>query len=613
MKANKKILLIIALMLIVITFVIMAIVAINFRDYAYGSAEEKSKIIAEIVRDGLTAHMMNNIMDKRSFFLQNISNSKDVEKLWIVRSQNVIEQFGEGLGSEKARDEIDKKVLDTGESIRDIEESTSGVSLRISIPYIASSYGSPNCLDCHNAKEGDVLGAISMEFDISDIRVLGAVTIFKILGTSVIFLLFGILLTNYLIKPYVSILESLKAVIEKPYQGDFTHRVEVTKNHEAGEVAKWLNTLIEKFQSTLGAIEHNISLFIPHNIISTKDPLEQSKEAIEELADIYRFKKTIELDKDKIDIYDRLFFILKNKFKINHFGFYEVDFVKGIRRLMYITKGQSCCEGISDEHINNCRAQRTDAEVSSDEFSFLCPNFECKDLHYFCIPFKINAEVGIVISITTKSEEKLQKIKKMKPLLDSYLEAVKPVLESRILMEILKESSLRDGLTGLYNRRFLEEFIDKATSQALRSNISYGVLMLDIDFFKMVNDTYGHDVGDVVIRGLANTIKTCVRQSDLPIRFGGEEFVILLHNTSEEGTLIVANKIRNHFSEQKFIASGKTFQKTLSVGVSMFPENADSLWKCIKFADISLYKAKEDGRNRVIQFESSMFPDGKDY
>ena len=68
-----------ALMLIVITFIIMAIVAINFRDYAYQSAEEKSKIIAEIVRDGLTAHMMNNIMDKRSFFLQNISNSKDVD------------------------------------------------------------------------------------------------------------------------------------------------------------------------------------------------------------------------------------------------------------------------------------------------------------------------------------------------------------------------------------------------------------------------------------------------------------------------------------------------------------------------------------------------------
>lgn len=600
-------------MLIVITFVVMAIVAINFRDYAYQSAEEKSKIIAEIVRDGLTAHMMNNIMDKRSFFLQNISNSKDVDKLWIVRSQNVIEQFGEGLGSEKPRDNIDKDVLKTGNSIKEIEESTSGVTLRISIPYIASSYGSPNCLDCHNAKEGDVLGAISMQFDISDIRVLGAVTILKILGTSVIFLLFAILLTNYLIKPYVSILESLRVVIEKAYKGDFTHRVSVHKNHEAGEVARWLNTLIEKFQGTLGTIEHNISLFIPHNTISNKDPLEQSKEVIEELADIYRFKKTIELDKDKIDIYERLFFILKNKFKITNFAFYEVDFIKGTRKLIYISKGQSCCEGIADEDISECRAQRTDAEVSSDEFSFLCPNFECKELNYFCVPFKINSEVGIVISITTKNEDELQRIKKSKQLLDSYLEAVKPVLESKILMDILKESSLRDGLTGLYNRRFLEEFIDKATSQALRSNISYGVLMLDIDFFKMVNDTYGHDVGDVVIRGLANSIKSCVRQSDLPIRFGGEEFVILLHNADEEGTVIVAEKIRNHFAEQKFIASGKTIQKTLSVGVSLFPENADSLWKCIKFADIALYKAKEDGRNKVIQFENSMFPDGKEY
>ncbi len=613
MKANKKIVLIMALMLIVITFIIMAIVAINFRDYAYQSAEEKSKIIAEIVRDGLTAHMMNNIMDKRSFFLQNISNSKDVDSLWIVRSENVINQFGEGFGSEKPRDELDMAVLKTGESMKTIEETSNKVLLRISIPYTASSYGSPNCLDCHNAKEGDVLGAISMEFDISAIRILGGITILKILGTSIIFLFFAILITNYLIKPYLSILEHLRVVIEKAYRGDFSHRVKISGDNEAGEVAKWFNTLIEKFQDTLGAIEQNISLFIPHNTVSNKDPLVQSKEVIEELADIYRFKKTIELDKDKMDIYERLFFVMKNKFKIDNFAFYEVDLVKGTRKLIHITEGKSCCEGIADEDVSECRAQRTNAEVSSEEFNTLCPSFKCEKVNYFCIPFKINAEVGIVISITTKNCEQLQEIKKSKQLLDSYLEAVKPVLESKILMEILKESSLRDGLTGLYNRRFLEEFIDKATSQALRSNITYGVLMLDIDFFKMVNDTYGHDVGDIVIRGLANTIKTCVRQSDLAIRFGGEEFVILLHNTSEEGTMLVADKIRTQFAGQKFIASGKTLQKTLSVGVSMFPENADSLWKCIKFADVALYKAKEDGRNRVIKFDLELSPEMKDY
>ena len=77
--------------------------------------------------------------------------------------------------------------------------------------------------------------------------------------------------------------------------------------------------------------------------------------------------------------------------------------------------------------------------------------------------------------------------------------------------------------------------------------------------------------------------------------------------------MLVADKIRTQFAGQKFIASGKTLQKTLSVGVSMFPENADSLWKCIKFADVALYKAKEDGRNRVIKFDLELSPEMKDY
>jgi diguanylate cyclase (GGDEF)-like protein len=595
----------------------MGIVAINFRDYAYQNLEDKSKIIAEIVRDGLTAHMINGVMDKRSFFLQNISNSKDVESLWIVRSETVVQQFGEGYSSEHPRDDIDRDVLKEGETYRKIDETSQKVSLRVSVPYIASSYGNPNCLDCHNAKEGDVLGAISMTFDISDIRQLGAFTIAKILGTSVLFLILVMFATNYLIKPYLTTLESVRKVIQKAFQGDFSHRVTISKSRsdEAGEVARWLNTLFDKFQDTLGTIDHNISLFIPHNYVKTADPLEQSKLVIEELADIYKFKKTIELDRDKGIIYDRIFFVLKEKFKIKDFAFYEVNYSQNIRKLVYITQGRSCCEGIPDSDIKECRAYRTDAEVLSDEFHRLCPHFESGDreLHYFCTTFKINTEVGIIISATTDSLDELERIQKAKPLLDNYLEAAKPVLESKILMDILRESSLRDTLTGLYNRRFLEEFIDKATSQAIRSNISYSIMMIDIDFFKMVNDTYGHDVGDIVIRALGKVISSDIRNSDLAIRYGGEELVILLHNATEEGTMKVAEKIKKDFGDQKFKGGTETFQKTLSIGVSMFPSDADSIWKCIKFADIALYKAKEGGRNKILKFDTKMFPNGQDY
>lgn len=180
-------------------------------------------------------------------------------------------------------------------------------------------------------------------------------------------------------------------------------------------------------------------------------------------------------------------------------------------------------------------------------------------------------------------------------------------------MDKLRDSSLRDGATHLYNRRFLEEFIDKTTEQALRSHLTYSILMIDIDYFKMVNDTYGHDSGDIVIKTLAEILQQNVRKADLPIRYGGEEFLVLLHNTTPEGALQVAQKIRTAFAAKKYQFGSDSVEKTLSIGISHFPSDADSIWKVIKFADLALYEAKHTGRNRVIEFEPRLFSGGDSF
>jgi diguanylate cyclase (GGDEF)-like protein len=192
------------------------------------------------------------------------------------------------------------------------------------------------------------------------------------------------------------------------------------------------------------------------------------------------------------------------------------------------------------------------------------------------------------------------------PSIKNYFEAAKAVIESRTLMDKLRDSSLRDGATRLYNRRFLEEFIDKSSEQALRSNISYAILMIDIDYFKMVNDTYGHDSGDIVIKTLAEILQENIRKADLAIRYGGEEFLILLYNTTPEGAVQVAEKIRTRFNEKKYHFGNDTVEKTLSIGVAHFPSQADSIWKVIKYADLALYEGKNTGRNRVIEFQANM-------
>jgi diguanylate cyclase (GGDEF)-like protein len=175
------------------------------------------------------------------------------------------------------------------------------------------------------------------------------------------------------------------------------------------------------------------------------------------------------------------------------------------------------------------------------------------------------------------------------------------------LTEILKISSTTDALTGLYNRKYLDEYIDKALSQAKRNETTYGILMIDIDFFKMVNDTYGHDVGDKALKMLSKILKDNIREADTAFRFGGEEFLVLLYQCEEHMVKTIANKIRLAFEKSPIQSNtNASFYKTLSVGASMFSKDSDSMWKCIKFADIALYAAKDSGRNCVKLFEPAM-------
>ncbi|MDQ7068147.1 MAG: GGDEF domain-containing protein [Sulfurimonas sp.] len=174
-------------------------------------------------------------------------------------------------------------------------------------------------------------------------------------------------------------------------------------------------------------------------------------------------------------------------------------------------------------------------------------------------------------------------------------------------MSKLRDTSLRDAMTGLYNRRFLEEFIDTLMSQATREKNSYSVMMLDVDFFKMVNDTYGHDIGDKVIVEIGKLLLGSIREADLAIRYGGEEFIIMLHNASKEGALQVAQKIHQAFAALVFeVGNGETIHKTLSIGIARFPEDGDTIWKCIKYADTALYVAKTTGRNKIVEYTKEM-------
>ncbi|MEN8303966.1 MAG: GGDEF domain-containing protein [Campylobacterota bacterium] len=608
MQTKLRLLFTVTILLLTLGIATIINVSLNFREYSIDSAIEKSKMTARIVQDGLTAHMVNGIMDKRGFFLKEISTNDEIKSLWIVRSENVIKQYGKGYNDETPRDEIDKTVLKSGESVKEVVENADDIVLRMTIPYKATeNLNTPNCLSCHDVKHGDTLGAISMEFDITNMRNSGMITILKILGINIIFIIIVLILLNYYVTPYMKLFTNLQEGITKAYSGDFTHKFETTVTGDGKNIVEQMNTLFHKMQNTFGDIKYNLATFIPQGCVASSDPLHEAKTIIGELSDIYKFKKTIELDPSKEIVYSRVIDVLKSKYDIKHFAFYELNNVTAKRELIYISDGTSICFDEADIDSSLCRAHRTKTDVISTEFENLCKSCESADFEYICLPFSINKDNSLILSMTSRSAKDISKINSVLPSIKNYLEAAKPVIESKILMEKLRDTSLRDGMTGLYNRRFLEEFIDKVMKQAKRSNEKYSVLMLDVDFFKAVNDTYGHDIGDNVIKEIAKVIKENIREADLAIRYGGEEFVVLLHNANNEGTMQVANKIHAAFAAVVFdVGNGESMQKTMSIGISNFPNDGDTIWKCIKFADTALYVAKTTGRNKIVEYTDEM-------
>ena len=163
----------------------------------------------------------------------------------------------------------------------------------------------------------------------------------------------------------------------------------------------------------------------------------------------------------------------------------------------------------------------------------------------------------------------------------------------------LEELAYTDPLTGLSNRRFFLEEMKRVIETARRYREPLSIMMLDVDNFKRINDEYGHDVGDMILKQLAEVIRKNTRSSDIAARFGGEEFIVALPKTDERGALMVAERIRQEFKKSKVQVDGKEIGTTVSIGIASFEEGYD-LDRLIKEADEALYEAKRTGKDKVV-------------
>ena len=210
-------------------------------------------------------------------------------------------------------------------------------------------------------------------------------------------------------------------------------------------------------------------------------------------------------------------------------------------------------------------------------------------------------------------------IQDLKVRAEAYDFVLRPVIESELknrLENLMKISSLKeevhlvsstDELTGLYNRKYVHERLEAELSRAKRYGFKLSCLLIDIDFFKVINDMYGYDWGDVLLKRIAEMLQTLIRKEDILTRYGDEEFLIVLPNTDEENAFIFAERFRRDVEKMAFIPDKEeeAHPITISGGIASYPflenveENANTL---IRYSEHALYNAKKRGKNKIVQF-----------
>ncbi|HAT2097018.1 TPA: diguanylate cyclase [Legionella pneumophila] len=224
---------------------------------------------------------------------------------------------------------------------------------------------------------------------------------------------------------------------------------------------------------------------------------------------------------------------------------------------------------------------------------------EQPELSLLCVPLMAQNDIYGLLYL----EVGLEFDENQQLLITAFAELTALALANVRLRENLRYQSIRDPLTGLYNRRYLEDFLFKQLHQAERTKASFAILMLDLDHFKKINDTFGHNAGDLVLKELGQILNSDIRLGDIAARYGGEEFVLLLYDIDAQAAKMKAENLRSAISNlQVKYGAQPVGQITASIGISVYPDDAKSPAEVIEAADKALYQAKNKGRNKVILF-----------
>ncbi|MFO0754300.1 MAG: diguanylate cyclase [Thermodesulfovibrionales bacterium] len=245
--------------------------------------------------------------------------------------------------------------------------------------------------------------------------------------------------------------------------------------------------------------------------------------------------------------------------------------------------------------------------MDSSDRGMRCPHVaDALQAGYICVPLTAQGETMGLLHLRFGAqwlhppEEMREQRKAVEKLVEAVAESIALSLANFRLRETLFEQSTHDSLTTLCNRRSMDELMERELHRMARKGQTMGIIMLDIDHFKSFNDVYGHKAGDMLLRELGFFLKRSIREEDYACRYGGEEFVIILPETTPEQGRFRAEQVRKRFKEVRFHYEGKIMPPvTLSLGVAFFPQHGATAGELLRAADAALYRAKAEGRDRV--------------
>ncbi|WP_428743743.1 putative bifunctional diguanylate cyclase/phosphodiesterase [Sulfurimonas sp.] len=503
----------------------------------------------------------------------------------VYRGEKVEKLFG-SIEQGKINDDI-QKVFDTKTKL----SKTQNNKTEIYTPIIAKQ----ECMQCHiNAQTGDVLGVVSVEYDFSDIIESSKKKhlLFFIFILPIMFVVVYIISILFLNKINLSLNAFQKKINDVNSVKDFKNLTIVKDKNsfkEFDQIFDDLDTLSKKLKDI--AVDKDILEFevkLLDKMVITSDVIKDWKDYIKDLLHEIHFVLPvyclITIFKTEDEQYEvEVFWYGKPNVKLmEHFNGVATDMIKQFHHLE--TNDTNINHNFSDENVCLTELAINDIEHEAKSLLLETP--------------KIGGIVGL--GVQARLEKDSIHLIVIDSILTTLLNLVGSIKAINKYTEHLEFYATRDPLTGLFSQRMFRDLLEYEVKRAARHKYSFGVLVIDCDNFKPINDTYGHTFGDDFLKAFADLLEASKRDEDILSRYGGDEFTLILPESSAQETYSVASRILDNVHSFELKApDGKMVSMTVSIGIASFPEHSMQPKELFDIADSMMYKAKYEGKNLI--------------